>query len=414
MVGIVTHQAVRILCFLVLIAIAAFQFRFALLAQSEFSDQKVSNPLQTYQYNPRMLTWHGKQRLKDDSATNEAETLYRAALIANPLYIPAWLSLAELQYDRGDKESANAMLDLVDQYTDDVKRWRWNKVLLAYRLQRLDILARDLAYIIGNMPGQPSKDALQMAFLLWPVPAELKDKMGTENIAALFRYAVQTKKVEAAIALWPDIRALGIENQRKDVLSFLEMLITMDRLPLATDIWRQFFNSNTLFSDGAFVDEPLQSAFGWRIGKVKGAVWQIEKKTKDQPFRALHIHFNQQENLNFHHAYQVVPLTGGMEYRLRGQWKSKALTTDQRPFVEVYGYKCKAPQVKTEMVADDQPWGSFDLLFRVPEECKAMVVRIRRNLSQQIDNQLGGDLWLTNFEISAMGTPSTIIEVEPK
>jgi tetratricopeptide (TPR) repeat protein len=413
MVGIVTHQAVRILCFLVLTAIAVFQFRIALLAQSEFSDQKVSNPLLTYQYNPRMLTWHGKQRLKDDAARDEAETLYRAALIANPLYIPAWLSLAELQYDRGDKESANAVLDLVDRYTESVKRWRWNKALLAYQLQRQDILARDLAYIVREIRGQPYTDALQMAFLLWPDPAELKVKIGSENIVALFRYAVQTKKIEVAIALWPDIGALGIENHQKEVLSFLEMLITMDSLPLASDIWREFFNSNTLFFDGAFVDEPLQSAFGWRIGKVKGAVWRIDKKTKDQPSRALHIHFNQQENLNFHHAYQVVPLTGGMEYRLRGQWKSKALTTDQRPFVEVYGYKCKAPQGKTEMVGDDQPWSSFDLLFRVPEECKAMVVRIRRNPSHHIDNQLGGDLWLTDFEISAMGTPSTEKKVEP-
>lgn len=413
MVGIITHQAVRILCFLVLTVIAAFQLRIALLAQSEFSDQKVSDPLQTYQYNPRMLTWHGKQRLKTDAARDEAETLYRAALIANPLYIPAWLSLAELKYDQGDKQSASAMLDLVDQYTEDIKRWRWNKVLLAYQLQRQDILARDLAYIVREIPGQPYKDALQMAFLLWPDPAELKEKIGSENIVALFRYAIQTKKIEVAVALWPDIGATGIENHKKDVLSFLEMLITMDRLPLAADIWKHFFNSNTLFFDGAFVDEPLQSAFGWRIGKVKGAVWRIEKKMNDQPSPALHIHFNQQENLNFHHAYQVVPLTGGMEYRLRGQWKSKALTTDQRPFVEVYGYKCKAPQGKTEMVEEDQPWSSFNLLFRVPEECQAMVVRIRRNPSNHIDNQLGGDLWLTNFEISAMGTPSTIMEVEP-
>lgn len=413
MASIVAHTAVRILCFLILTALAVFQFRIGLLAQSEFSDQKVSVPLQTYQYNPRMLTWHAKQQLKAEGAQDEAETLYRAALIANPLYVPAWIGLAALQHDRGDKQSANAILDLVDQYTDALQRWRWDKVLLAYQLQRQDILAKDLAYIIREIPGRSKNDALQMAFFLWPDPAELKATVGKENILALFRYAIQTKKIDEATALWPDIGALGIEQQKKDVLAFLELLITMDRLPLATEIWKQFFNPNTLFFNGNFVEEPLQAAFDWRLGKMKGCTVRFEEIMEKQPSRALHIHFNQQENIDFHHISQVVPLRDETEYRLQGRWKSNSLTTDQRPYIEVQGYKCRAPQTKTEMITVDQPWNGFSLLFRVPQECKAMVVRIRRNPSTHIDNQLGGDLWLTDFEISAIGNPSATPDEKP-
>ncbi len=404
---------IRVLGFLILTILTVFQFRIALLAQSEFNDQKVSNPLQTYQYNPHMLTWHAKQRFQVDGPQDEVATLYRAALIANPLYIPAWLGLAEWQYDRGDQRTANAVLNLVDQYTESVQRWRWDKVLVDFHLQRQDLLAKDLAYIVREIPGRPYTDALQMAFFLWNDPAELKAHMGGENTLALFRYATRTQKVETALALWPDICAMGIEKQKKEVLSFLGMLIIKDRLPLAADIWRQFFNPRAFFFNGSFAEKPLQSVFGWRIGKMPGGTWKIEKKMREHPPTALHLHFNQQENLNLYHAYQIVPLTGGMEYRLRGKWKSIHLTTDQRPYIEVYGYKCKAPRQKTEMIAESRPWDDFELLFNVPKECHTMVVRIRRNPSNHIDNQLGGDLWLTDFAISALSSPSPVAEGTP-
>lgn len=395
---------IRSLGFVLLTLLALGQWRLALLAQGEFSSQQVSEPLSTYRSNPRMLTSQAKHRLKVDLDPVAAEPLYRAALIANPLYIPAWLGLAALRDEGGDHQAANAILDHVDRLADQVKRWRWDKALLAHQLQRRDILARDLAYIIKEIPGQPGRDALQLAFFLWPDPVELKERMGRENIAALFRFASQSRKVEAACALWPDFQALGVENEKKEVLAFLNLLISTDRLPLATEIWRRIFNPEALFFNGAFTAEPLQAAFGWRIATVKGSRWRLDPADREQAARALHVFFHGQENLDFSHIQQIVPLAAGQAYRLQGRWQSKALTTNQRPWVEVSGYKCKAPPVKSEMIAADQAWERFELRFRVPEDCGAMVVRIRRSPSTHIDNRLGGELWLTDFAITAVET----------
>jgi len=188
----------------------------------------------------------------------------------------------------------------------------------------------------------------------------------------------------------------------------VNVLLNDNRMDLATAIWKQVFNPEALLHDGNFAAKPLQTAFGWRIGTIKGSTWRIEEPGREQPERSLHLRFNHLENIDFQHISQVVPLEGGREYRLKGQWKSEALTTDQRPFVEVAGYKCQAPVVRTEMIAPSQPWQEFVLAFTVPDGCRAMVARVRRPPSRQIDNQLGGELWLTRLAIL-----STVISIMP-
>ena len=92
-------RPLRLACVLVLIARAAWHLRLSLLLQSEYSDRKVADPEVAYQRNPRMLTWHGKQLHLVEADTAGAERLYRQALAVNPVFIPAWLGLAELKND---------------------------------------------------------------------------------------------------------------------------------------------------------------------------------------------------------------------------------------------------------------------------------------------------------------------------
>lgn len=397
-------QPVRLLCLLVLVALAAWHLRMSLLLQSEFSDRKVADPEIAYQRNPRMLTWHGKQRHLIDADTAGAERLFRQALAVNPVFIPAWLGLAELKNDTGDRKAADALLDLVDRTTREVNRYRWDKVLVAHQMGRRDILERDLAWLAAEATGKTRDDALRLAFSLWPEPVELMRVMGSDNLANLFRYAVRSRRVDEAATLWAGLGESTARLDRKDVADFVELLLREDRLEQAGSVWRQVFSPEPLLYDGSFAEKPLQTAFGWRIGKVQGSTWRVEKGEKDEPARFLRLQFNSLENIDYRHLSQIVPLQGGQAYRLKGQWKGLSLTTDQRPFIEVIGHKCKAPAARTEMIEPSQPWREFNLNFTVPEECQAMVVRVRRTASLQIDNQLGGELWLADLGI----TTSTI------
>ena len=66
--------------------------------------------------------------------------------------------------------------------------------------------------------------------------------------------------------------------------------------------------------------------------------------------------------------------------------------------------ECEAEPVRTEMIEPSQPWRTFSLDFTVPADCHTMMVQVRRTASLQIDNQLGGELWLAELGL----TPTTI------
>ncbi|MBM9537385.1 tetratricopeptide repeat protein [Desulfobulbus alkaliphilus] len=404
MVPLSRHKGARLLVFALLTGLAVLQLRLALTAQHEYSSHPVHDPLTAYRGNPRMLTWHAKQAHLFNGDLGAAETLYRQALIANPVFIPAWLGLAELRNDTGNNPAAHAILELVSGYTDNVKRWSWDKVLVAYQFRRLDLLATDLAYIIAEVPGKTQADALRMAGTVWPDPIERADTLGPAVVGHLFRHAVRTRALDDAIALWPRFETLENDQRQGDVLRFLNLLIAEDQIRLAAEIWRHTIGGTPLLHNGDFATPPLQAAFGWRIRRHAAFVWQLAPPNMNHSFPALHLRFNGQENIAFHHVWQLVPLRGGQDYLLQGQWQSTALTTNERPLFEVTGHKCQAPRTRTDMIAADQAWQPFTLRFHVPHDCEAMVVRLRRTPSHHIDNRLGGELRLADLRLTAVDT----------
>jgi len=395
------HRSVRIAAFLALAALAAVQLRIALQEQAEYSDAGASAAMIAMLRSPFLLVWHGKRLHLLEGEVAQAEALYRRALVHNSLYIPAWLGLAELRNDRGKKAEAAAILDHVDGLSAGINRWRWDKALLTYQLGRTDILARDLAWIVANIPGQ-RQDALKMAFSLWPEPAVLRDHIGRDNIIHLFHHAARTGKVEAALAFWPEIEKLGVDNYRPEVLVFLNSLIQHDRLAEAAAIWRTYFNGESLLANGDFDKEPTNTAFDWRISAPKGSSWRIEA-ADDGKGRAMRLHFSGTDNLGYQHLTQIVPLAPGRKYRLIGKYKTDKLTTDQRPYLEVIGFQCPMAPVRSAGVAASQPWTALSLPFEVPADCRAVVVRVRRDPSTHLDNLLAGDLWLKEMAIEKTG-----------
>ncbi len=403
-------MVLRSLCFLSLLAIAAVQLHYSLFEQTEYSRTKSAASLHKYQSNPFMLSWLAKSKHLFDADLELANSLYQQALLMNPVYIPAWLGLAELQVDQQKKENANRILDYTGRLTENIKRWRWEKALVAFQLDRRDVLSTDLAYIIKEIHGKNRNDALRMAFSLWPDPVELQDKLGSGVLEHLFRYAIRKKKVMQALILWDTYKIHTFKKQEKDTLAFINMLIGQGEIKSAARIWKKRFNPSTLFFNGDFSKKPLQTAFGWRIGKNNGLSWYFsEESGKDKP-SSLHLHFKRKENINLYNIYQIVPLQGGKTYTLKGKVKTKKMTTDQWPYIEAIGYKCKAPYNRTAMFSSDEEWKDLYLVFEVPAECDAMLIRLRRKRSTRIDNKLAGDIWLTGLQIAETDAISTILD----
>ena len=97
---------------------------------------------------------------------------------------------------------------------------------------------------------------------------------------------------------------------------------------------------------------------------------------------------------------QVVPVTPGRQYQLTYWWKSKGITTDQGPFVDIYSYDTKGLELKGSKAMGSRDWAQAALDFTAPANCHAVVVQLRRNESLRFDSQIRGVLWVDDFALT--------------
>ena len=389
----------RLLLFFVLLGLACFELRLAIVAQSAYSGVSQSRAIRKYQTQPRFLVAYGQDAYLAKGDLAAAGNWYQKALFSNPLYIPAWLALAELYNDEGSTDKALAILDYVDGKMEDIGRWRWEKAMLAFQLQQPELVRKDIAWMLAQekISEQTKQKAVKLAFSLWPDPDELLENMGQDNIERLFRHAVRSKNYDTALSLWPFFEQEKPEAAQ--VLAYINLLINSkegDKIREAGKIWQTYYSTTSKFYNGDFAQKVVGSGFGWRIWKTQGVTF--EQSASEKESSQLHLQFSG-SNLNYYHSVQFIVLTPEYRYQLSGRLRSRGLSTDQKPFIEIRGLHCAMKPVTTDMVQMDQEWTPFFLVFNVPEQCNGVMVRVRRRVSKNIDNQLKGDLWLTGFSI---------------
>ena len=395
-----------VLVFILLSGLALVQFRIVLLEQKEFSAIDDQLTVKEFRLNPRLLTWKAKQLHIFDADFISAERYFQQALRTNPSYIPAWLGLAELRRDQGQPENSASILAYVDQLSENINRWRKDKALVAYQLGLHEMLAKDLAYIVRNIPMY-REDASRLALSAWEDVSLLSDRFDTDILVHVFHFLVSEKRIDDATLLWEQLDNHKHLVAEKDIFSYLELLMSRGELDRASTIWKDLYNPDEHIFNGAFLNPPLQRAFGWRIFKVKGVTWEVKTVDELNSQNALFVKFNGKRNVPYHHLQQIVPLKPGGTYQFNAELKTKGLTTDQRPFLEIFGFKCEGLYHAGEMVAYDQEWQNNSLEFIVPEECRAVVVRLKRKESISIDNKIAGNLWLRNVKISELSQTSS-------
>ncbi len=397
---------VRICLFLLLLFFAFYQLRFAVNEQKVFLGQEANV---TSSRDPLALTNQATKKHLFEADLVSAEKFLQRALKVSPYYIPAWLSLAELRNDQGKKEIANSILDFCHQMTEKLKWWRWEKTLTAYQLGKIELLPQELNYIIKEIDGKERKAALTLAFTIWPDPEELLSNIGEENTILLFKHAIANKHVEQVKYLWEQIELSESEYEQKDLLRVIDMFLKYDEVAFAGKIWRKHVSSEPLLFNGDFSRPLMKQAFGWRKGKNNDVEQSLKPVAESGEKNSLQLRFKGWNNVDYHHLYQIVPLPSG-HYQLTAKGRTRKLTTDQLPYFEVCGYKCKTmTRVTSDMFEADQNWEEVSVNFNVPSECSAVVIRIRRNESNQLDAKISGSLWITEVAIDPLSNMNTAI-----
>ena len=187
------------------------------------------------------------------------------------------------------------------------------------------------------------------------------------------------------------------EDQIQDVVHFL---VTQKEVPPAAAIWAQYAGVTDITNPG-FESEITRRGFDWRYPVKHDHRWSLERvpETAAEGNAAARLFFSGEENIDFHELYQIVPIQPGASYRLTYQWKSEKITTDMRPFVEIYGYDCDGLYAKGPMVMESPDWQTEIVAFTPPETCGAVVLRLRRLKSKRFDSKIAGSLWLDDFHL---------------
>jgi hypothetical protein len=333
---------------------------------------------------------------ENDSDT--AARLFRQTVLQDIFYMDAWLKLAQVETVLGDPDTARRILEFSEGLTKNVYRWQWDQILLAHELGMEKIVLDNINFLIRHRIKVQDAFQLLDTHLTGNVMQAI-NVLDPPNLIAFLEWLMQWGRVNDAQIAWNKISSAEIQNE--DIqLKYIHFLINNKRVPLAAKIRGSNTGIQGLTNPG-FEKEITRNGFDWRYTANNKGKWSI-RRTLSEAFSgtcSLKIRFEGRENISFGHLYQIVPVDPLTPYRLTYRWRSKNITTDQGPFVDIYGYDCKGVSFKGAMMLGTHPWQEQDMEFTVPEDCHAVVVRLSRRPSHRFDNKIAGILWLDDFKL---------------
>jgi tetratricopeptide (TPR) repeat protein len=340
-------------------------------------------------YNFGLKAWY-------ENNSNLAADYFRKALAINLFHVDAWLKLAQVETGNGNTLAAWNILKFTNNLTREVVRWKWSQILLARELKLDDIFWENINFVIPEQKFQ--NEALQLLDIhLSSDSAKALEVLEIQNWTYYLRWLMKWNRTEDTFRVW---RAIAEKHRVDDDLyqRYINYLVSQKEILQAAMIRKEYTGMDGLSNPG--FELPLSNiGFDWR--SRTGDHWEIQR-TRTRVIEgdyALQMVFSGKENINFQHLSQIVPVLAEKTYRLSFWWRSKDLSTDQRPFVEIRGFDCKNVYWKSDMVPANSDWKQQILIFSIPESCNAATIGVKRTPSHRFDNKISGILWLDHFEM---------------
>ena len=393
---------VNILVTIVLIALSVWlmvhnwQYRAIYHENYTFGEKEAKK----FRHFPRALYAFGLNAwFQNDS--DMAVRFFRQTVWQDIFYMHAWLKLAQAETVLGNPDTARHILQFSNSLTKNVYRWKWDQILLAHELGMKKIVLDNINFLIRH--HKKVQDGFQLLDTHFTGKAiQTVNVLDPPNLIAFLEWLMRWGRVNDAQIAWNKIMSAGIQD--KDIrLKYIHFLIDRKRVPQAAEIWRSSTGIKGITNAG-FEDQMTRRGFDWRYTADNKGKWSI-RRTLSEVFSgtcSLKINFEGTENISFGHLYQIVPVIPLTPYRLTYGWRSQNITTDQGPFMNIYGYDCSGVYYKGPMMLGTHPWQEQVMEFTVPQACHAVVVRLRRQPSHRFDNKIAGVLWLDDFKLEKM------------
>jgi hypothetical protein len=333
-----------------------------------------------------------------------AATFFRQAVTQDILFLEAWLKLAECEADMRRNQNAGAILAFTTDMTDGVFRWKWSQMMLARELGQETVFYGNINDLLQKnelqqnalqiLHTQLDGDASAVVAVLEPV-----------HLAAYLDWLMRWGLTDDSLAVWQALTAFG-EPDGDTTRRYAHFLVDRKRVDASADIWETVTGSTGLTNPG-FEKDISGLGYDWRHWKEKDGYWALKRVSAQtaEGSHALRIEFKGRENLAFHHLYQIFTVDPREKYRLTYAWKSRGITTDQGPFMEVYGYDKEGLYRAGPMITGTHSWNEESIEFETPAECHAAVVRLRRRASMRFDAKIRGTVWIDDFRLEKIEVP---------
>jgi hypothetical protein len=388
--------------FFLLLLACLFHIKAAFLAQLATNSSDNALYFSSELTDPNALAGLARKAHLADADLPGALSLYTRSLANFVLHIPSWLGIVELYNDMGEKDKAVAALQFVHSFAADNEKTAWTKAILAHELDQTEILTGNLVWLAEKFPAK-RRQVYALADQQWPDPNWLLERFAPSLYPDILEYYININEAGKAETTWGRMAIAGTGDP-KIALRYLNYLLGQEKVPEAAAIWQEYYRQEGSLLYNRELREPfIGSGFGWRISRADGVSWRPAGEDG-----GLRIQFDGSANVLFSLA-QIVPLAPG-RYVFSGTIACQDLTTDQRPYWTITGYKCEGLSVRGEMIPPSGPPDTFSLGFTVPEECHAVQIALRRNKSHYFDNQISGKLTLNGLELIAGDQPGTEID----
>jgi hypothetical protein len=341
---------------------------------------------------------HGNLYFYRDEQFSKAAECYRMAIYTEPSFLDGWIGLAKAELAAEHPEEARRVLASVSPSLAHVSTWKTDELLLAMALDDPSSVGTCLTYLLAHLPHH-ARESCVLAADFWNGWKEVVPHVGPEGFDQFLKELMSAKEQEAALLLWARMEDEDPPPDEETRLRFCQFLLDSGRIQQAKVVWCGTLSEGCQgIYDGGLEQPPLNTAFGWRLGRHPDVVVERTAKAPFEGDWCLHLGFSGNKNVAFRHVLRIIPVVPGRTCVLKFARKSRNLTTDEGVFLEVTGHGCEGLRVRSRPLLGSNEWSMEELEVRVPEGCEAVALAARRKESLKFDNKISGDYWLDDLE----------------
>jgi tetratricopeptide (TPR) repeat protein len=400
-------------------AVGLFSYRVARIAwaaeQSESLDyNRIATVIAADESNPNLHNWAGVLYLNGDQLqVDKALREFRRAADLNPKVAEYWANLGRACFITNDLGCAERAYERSVAAAPSKPSFV-NDLAMYYLATGKTRKALSQAHRLLEMEPSQASSVLRVCLrgaspeVLWNSVVRDQQKMAVrvEFIQILSEQAME----DAAHHYWgefADSRPLLSLEDARPYLNFLESKHNYSEM---TRVWMDLEGlhakgmppraEGNLIVNPRFEQAPTNLGLDWHLRPEQFLDTQVVATGGG---RALHFDFTVPHNAEHESAYQLVPVSPGKTYQIRGRARSQEITSDSGPRLRIVDPACNdCVNVTSDGATGTTEWHELSATFTAGVATRLVRVSVWRPRSRSFPTEISGQYWIDNVVLRSI------------